>query len=75
MASRWDAFWGYDIVTSQGLLDRIFQKMDVDSTSWQGLKSLPLVSPGFCHNFPDADRFITCKVLFASELPSVAKGT
>lgn len=59
MAFLWDAFWGYDLVQRDGLLDRVFTKLGIPETSWQGLKWLPEVchpsdiglTPPHCHIF------------------------
>jgi len=47
-AARWDAFWGRDLVFSEGLLDRVFTKLHIEKASWPGLKSLPEAKP-FSH--------------------------
>lgn len=43
MASLWDAYWGYDLVHKEGLLEKIFTRLRIPDSSWDGLKVLPEV--------------------------------
>ena len=42
-AGRWDAFWGFDLAHSHGMLERIYSKLQIRDSSWPGLKNLPEV--------------------------------
>lgn len=42
-AGRWDAFWGYDLVQSKGLLEKVFTKLQIKESSWPSLKEIPEV--------------------------------
>lgn len=47
-AGRWDAFWGYDLVRSHGMLEKIFSKLQIKESSWASLKEIPEV----CNSSP-----------------------
>lgn len=42
--AKWAAFWGWDCCGPQGLLERLYQALDIPERSWSGLKRMPGVA-------------------------------
>lgn len=63
MSGLWDVYWGYDLVRPNGLLEKVFRRLKISETSWEGLKVLPEVRR-LCNMWTHIEGCHRCRKLF-----------